>query len=439
MTTQADRVDSLLLLARKHFEAKNLATAEEAYRGLLDIAPGHIEAANFCAVRALSAGLPGEAIRILHAALLVDPHAYATRQHMGVALHIAGDHEAASRWLGDLLHDQPSLYLARFHLGAALEARGHFQEAVAAYFGAINAAQRQGKWLSPDAIPMNLRKQVLHAMGVVNKGRLGYFNSLMEPLKERFGSQALSRVQTALECYLGDRDTVYADADQRPTFLYFPGLSTRAVHPSDTFPWVDELQSKTSEIRGELQAILAQPDGVRPFNSYRSEEEEARYLKGNAGSPKWNAFFLYRHGQIDADNAARCPFTVQALERLPLVKIRAHAPEVCFSMLTSGTHILKHRGVTNTRLVAHLPLIVPEGNCALRVADQSYQWHEGKVFIFDDCFEHEAWNRTPSMRAILLLDFWHPGLTECERLAVSELVAGIGDFNASAGMPTESN
>ena len=61
---------------------------------------------------------------------------------------------------------------------------------------------------------------------------------------------------------------------------------------------------------------------------------------------------------------ASCPRTAAVLETLPLVRIREHAPETLFSVLRPGTHILPHRGVTNTRLVTHLPLIVPP-DCAL--------------------------------------------------------------------------
>jgi aspartate beta-hydroxylase len=106
---------------------------------------------------------------------------------------------------------------------------------------------------------------------------------------------------------------------------------------------------------------------------------------------------------------------------------------VCFSVLTPGTHILPHRGVTNTRLVTHLPLIVP-GNCAIKVGGEERVWHEGECFTFDDTFEHEAWNRGDSTRVVMLLDIWNPHLTEIEREAVTALVEGIGDFNAQAGV-----
>jgi aspartate beta-hydroxylase len=97
-------------------------------------------------------------------------------------------------------------------------------------------------------------------------------------------------------------------------------------------------------------------------------------------------------------------------------------------VLRPGSHILPHRGVTNTRLVTHLPLIVP-ADCALRVGGEVHAWQEGRCVTFDDTFEHEAWNRSGDTRVVLILDSWNPDLDEAERVAVADLVGAIGDFN----------
>ena len=120
------------------------------------------------------------------------------------------------------------------------------------------------------------------------------------------------------------------------------------------------------------------------------------------------------------ENCARCPRTAAILDALPLVRIREHAPEICFSVLTPGTHILPHRGVTNTRVVTHFPLVVPE-DCALNVGGELRAWEAGHCFTFDDTFEHEAWNRGESNRVVMLMDCWNPYLTQIERDAVTEL------------------
>ena len=77
--------------------------------------------------------------------------------------------------------------------------------------------------------------------------------------------------------------------------------------------------------------------------------------------------------------------------------------------------------------MAHLPLMVPE-NCALKVGGELHEWQEGRVVVFDDTYEHEAWNRSDKTRVVLIFDLWNPYLTEAERAALGELVGAIGDF-----------
>ena len=134
-----------------------------------------------------------------------------------------------------------------------------------------------------------------------------------------------------------------------------------------------------------------------------------------------------------ADTLALCPRTAAILESLPLCRIREHAPEVMFSVLTPGTHILPHRGVTNTRVVCHLPLVVPE-DCALVVGGETHVWREGEAVAFDDTYEHEAWNRGSRTRVVLIIDVWNPHLTAAERDAVATLAGAMGDFNKAAGL-----
>ena len=102
-------------------------------------------------------------------------------------------------------------------------------------------------------------------------------------------------------------------------------------------------------------------------------------------------------------------------------------------MLTSGSHIQPHHGVTNTRVVTHLALVVPD-DCALVVGGESHTWQEGACFTFDDTFEHEDYNRSADTRVVMLLDAWNPYLSKVERAAIAELIGGIGDFNRDAGV-----
>ena len=49
-------------------------------------------------------------------------------------------------------------------------------------------------------------------------------------------------------------------------------------------------------------------------------------------------------------------------------------------------------------------------DCALRVADETRAWEEGRTLIFCDAVEHEAWNRGPTTRTVLLARLQEPAL-----------------------------
>ena len=205
-------------------------------------------------------------------------------------------------------------------------------------------------------------------------------------------------------------------------FLPAPYLDLRL------FPWIDALESQFAAIRAELLQRLDTAQGrERVFDSEALENEN---LRGQSIAPSWNGYYFYRHGQRRDDNCGACPATTAALDALPLARVREHAPEVLFSVFTPGTHLLPHRGVTNTRVVGHLALIVPR-DCALSVAGEAYRWQEGRCVVFDDTYEHEAWNRSDGIRVVLIFDLWNPHLTEIECIAVARLVEAIGELRGA--------
>ena len=165
------------------------------------------------------------------------------------------------------------------------------------------------------------------------------------------------------------------------------------------------------------------------------------YLRSSPGTPAtgdtrlmdstdWSAFFLYRNGEIVTDNASRCPRTMAAIERLPLPRVRGRDPMALFSVLRPGTHIPPHTGYLNTRLICHLPLLVPPG-CRFRVGNELREWRKGEAWVFDDSVEHEAWNDGQDTRVILLVDVWRPELSDEERGLVTALLESMDAVGAT--------
>ena len=86
-----------------------------------------------------------------------------------------------------------------------------------------------------------------------------------------------------------------------------------------------------------------------------------------------------------------------------------------FSALTPGTHILPHSGPTGKKLRVHLPILGTEG-ASMRVGDEIRFLKEGECIVFDSSFNHEAWYNGNQTRINLIIDFWHPCLSDGEVL-----------------------
>ncbi|MEO8779351.1 MAG: aspartyl/asparaginyl beta-hydroxylase domain-containing protein [Rhodanobacter sp.] len=414
----------------------DVVRAEQIYSRLLSVAPEHAEALQFVAARHFERGDPMRAVAMLLMASQARPDDPTILHQLGAAQSAAGDWRGSVDNLKKCLSLAPHLFLARLRLGMALEQLDDRHGALVAYFSAVNLAQASKRWMSDDSTPPGLRQLVRHAIGFIDKERSGLFHAVLEPLRQRYGWSELKRVEECLAIYLGEQSPSLPDPRQAPKFLYFPGVPSQPYYARERFPWQVELEAHTAMIREELRAVLSGPKQLESFLLTDSPQDSADLLRSSGpGNAAWDAYFFYRHGERYGAHAETCPRTMALLDALPLVRVREHSPEALFSVLRPGSHILPHRGVTNTRLVTHLPLIVPT-DCALRVGGDIHEWKEGRCVTFDDTFEHEAWNHSGETRVVLIVDAWNPDLSEAERAAVTDLVAAIGDFNRECELPT---
>jgi aspartyl/asparaginyl beta-hydroxylase (cupin superfamily) len=101
------------------------------------------------------------------------------------------------------------------------------------------------------------------------------------------------------------------------------------------------------------------------------------------------------------------------------------------SVLKPGTHIQPHHGMLNTRLIVHVPL-VSNPDCGIRVGAETRGWVPGRALIFDDSFEHEAWNKGRETRAVLLFEIWRPEISMEEREALTRLFETIDHYGPAA-------
>lgn len=210
-----------------------------------------------------------------------------------------------------------------------------------------------------------------------------------------------------------------------PTHFAYPGLREREFHPRHWHPWLDRLEAATDDIRGEFRALFAANHAeMVPYIQYAEHEALAQWRTLNQNRD-WTAIHLLQNGRLVDANADQCPKTMRALVDIPQPQIDGAGPNAMFSLLAPGIRIPPHHGYNNARLVCHLPIIVPPG-CWFRVGAETRDWREGSGFVFDDTIEHEALNPSDQLRVVLILDVWHPDLTDVEKEAVRRIIAAEG-------------
>jgi aspartyl/asparaginyl beta-hydroxylase (cupin superfamily) len=218
---------------------------------------------------------------------------------------------------------------------------------------------------------------------------------------------------------------------QQPSSFYFPGLPQRQFYERSEFPWLAEVENAAPAMQEELRAVLADGQDFAPYVEASSDRPRAANPLIN--DPSWGAFYFWRNGEKVGANASRCPATMAALELAPMPRIDKRSPIALWSLLKPGTHIQPHHGLLNTRLICHIPLIVPD-DCAIRVGNETRAWRTGEALIFDDSFEHEAWNKSADTRIILLLEIWRPEISAEERAALTTIFETINNYH---GMPED--
>jgi aspartate beta-hydroxylase len=204
--------------------------------------------------------------------------------------------------------------------------------------------------------------------------------------------------------------------------VYYPFLPADEFLDRRLFPWFAALETKTADIRAEALALIAATtEGLRPYVRLDPGTPENKWSALD-GSLDWGACFLWEYGVRNDAVCARCPATAAAIEAIPQNRVPGRAPSAFFSILKAGAHIPPHTGVTNTRTIIHLPLVVPP-DCSFRVGGETRKWIDGQAFAFDDTIEHEAWNRSNQQRIVLILDVWNPHLTVDEQDWLAKLFA----------------
>lgn len=225
------------------------------------------------------------------------------------------------------------------------------------------------------------------------------------------------RLRHALDLAAGKRRP-YA---QRPTSFFYPELPQVQFYDPGQFAWAATIENAAADIAAELAALLREgTDGFRPYIQSDVASVPGEANAALLGKKDWSVLALCENGWLSPDLIRRCPRTWEAVLQAPVPRVSGWGPTITFSLLKAGAHIAAHTGMVNTRLICHLPLIVPPG-CRFRVGNELREWQVGKLLIFDDTIEHEAWNDGGEDRVVLIFDIWRPELSERERHELTAL------------------
>ncbi|MCF8464364.1 MAG: aspartyl/asparaginyl beta-hydroxylase domain-containing protein [Flavobacteriales bacterium] len=176
--------------------------------------------------------------------------------------------------------------------------------------------------------------------------------------------------------------------------------------PSD-FEWTRTIEANWKSLQEEVKSVQNQPNTLHDICDISPEQR----IVVNRGD--WDFFPLLIYGNPIKENLERCPKTAELLKSIP------NATTAFFSILKPGCHVKAHRGAFRGYLRYHLGLSISEPEkCGLRLMDTTYHWQNGESMIFDDTYDHEAWNRSAENRVILYVDFIRPMPAIYERISL---------------------
>lgn len=418
--TESERLAELL---REAETAQSRQQPERAAQLLIEarrLAPDHPRVLNAAGRQMLLFGSATAAIELFERALEHERDNPAIWINLASALRREGRLDKEEHALDEALKRQPRNLLALLQKGSLFELKGKRRAAARVFLGALQTIPPQAQ------VAEFLRPAIEHARQVVadtDAALTRHLDDRLAGARKQIPGSRTARFDHSIDAFLGRR-RIYAS---EPTFLQVPKIAAHEFHDREDFPWLPQLEAATDAICAELQAVLAShTTALTPYIRHPESSPLDQWRELNH-SRRWSAYFLWQDGNPVDTHLQQCPVTRSVLEQVPMLDVPGYAPTAFFSILDAKTHIPPHTGVTNARLIVHLPLVIPPG-CGFRVGSQTREWVPGQAWVFDDTLEHEAWNDSDAPRAILIFDIWNPALTPDEQALYRTAIPAIKEF-----------
>ncbi len=419
-----EQLNALVQAAGAAAAAGRWQEAEQRWTQVRTLDPGNVQALFSLGVHAFQRGDAKGAVELLQSARARAPRDPMIPLTLSRVFRELDQPEQEWAAIIDTLQVDP--YFLPGLLGKAeFHERQHRTRIAASVFrNALKVAPEEPQW------PQALRRRLEHARDVVRNDTeelAAYLAHRISATRASVDAVAADRWDEAASILAGRTRPYHSQCNQ----LHVPRLPATTFYDDALFPWMAELESRTDAIKSELQDMLARRgEEFVPYIQYGPGDPVNQWDKLNH-SRNWSGFHLYAHGEPVQEHLSQCPRTAEALALVDAVDIPGLCPNAMFSALAPGAHIPPHTGETNARLVAHLPLVVPDG-CSYRVGYDWRQWREGKCWVFDDTLEHEARNDSDQVRVILMFDVWNPLLSLAEREMATALAGAMRDWRGAS-------
>ncbi len=411
-------IDTLFESAEQARREGRLDAALADYDKVLARAPAHVGALYRKALLAFQANRLAESVALLRDACAVKPDDIELNFYQGFVLLVAEREQEALAPLEQAAAINPQWYAPHLKLGVAHLVLGQRDQAQQCFQRALMADPGLRAALADESKPAALREEIRAALELVGEREWAIVGAALEAGARTDPTADLSRIERGFRIQYGREARVFNRPLRQPKFLYLPDLPATPWFEREHFDWVPMVEQQLPAVRNELEALIREEAEFVPYISEDGgESASGTDFSSLAGSMEWSAFYLIKDGNWLEERCRRCPQTMTLMRAVPAARMRGFGPEVIFSRLRAGGHIVPHFGRTNVRLTVHLGVIIPD-QCAIRVGEETRGWQEGRVLLFDDSFEHEAWNRSDRDRSVLIFEVWHPALNAAEIVAI---------------------
>ncbi len=344
--------------------------------------------------------------------------------NLALAFQSLKDEAGEERAITGALTADPSDLLALILRANLYERQGKKHKAASTY-SAVTVVSPRVERLHPE-----LQASVTYALQykeAYDKKLGDFMDDFLAPHFKTYSGEKLDRFADSIDIAVGRKRRF----DSQSVVYHYPKLVPHEFFAREQFPWLEKAEAYTDVIREEFLSVLNKESGFEPYISYPNDAPVNQWAELN-NSPSWSAFHLIKEGERVAVNADQCPQTMEMLSHVPMPIQASRTPSAMFSLLKPKTKIPPHTGVSNVRVITHLPLIIP-ADCGFRVGNDTREWQPGNAWVFDDTIEHEAWNNSEKVRVVLIFDTWHPDLSLAERAMITEFSNGVKAFAGETG------